>query len=320
MMRQLTDFRKNHIVLITGFVVCIFASSQSIGQKIAGPLLIEPGIAPGYTLFAPLNSKDTYLIDNCGRVINSWQSDSYPGNTVYLMPNGNLLRTKRLTNTVITGGGGGGGVELLDWQSKVIWSFALNNDLLRLHHDVTFLPNGNILMIVWELRTEAEALAAGRDPSLIPSAKVIWSEQIIEVRPVAPAGSEIVWKWSLWDHLVQDFDNNKPGFGVVADHPELVNINYSAQNIPDWIHANSIDYNEDLDQIVLSSPFFNEFWIIDHSTTTAQAATHTGGISNKGGDLLYRWGNPLTYKNGTTADQKLFGQHHVHWIKEGEHA
>jgi hypothetical protein len=308
------------IALAIALWVCAFITTASFGQKVAGPLIIEPDIAPGYTLFAPLNSYNTYLIDNCGRIINTWQSQFYPGNTAYLLPNGNLLRTRRLTNEVINGGGGGGGLELFDWDSNLIWTFELNNDLLRLHHDVAYLPNGNILMIAWELHSEAEALEAGRDPALIPSDGVIWSEQIIEVKPVPPASSEIVWKWSLWDHLVQDFDSSKEGFGVVSDHPELVDINYVSQTIPDWIHANSLDYNEALDQIIISSPFFNEFWVIDHSTTTAQAATHEGGVSNKGGDLLYRWGNPLTYKRGMSADQKLFGQHDAHWIHDGEHA
>jgi hypothetical protein len=34
---------------------------------------------------------------------------------------------------------------------------------------------------------------------------------------------------------------------------------------------------------------------IMHSTTTVQAATHSGGNSGMGGDILYRWGNPSNY-------------------------
>lgn len=62
---------------------------------------------------------------------------------------------------------------------------------------------------------------------------------------------------------------------------------------------------------------FGEFWILDHSTTIAEAASHSGGRSGKGGDLLYRWGNPHAYRAGTKADQKLFHQHNAHWIAKG---
>ena len=86
----------------------------------------------------------------------------------------------------------------------------------------------------------------------------------------------------------------------------------------DWMHTNSIVYNAKLDQIMLSIHEFHEVWIIDHSTTTAEAASHKGGRSGKGGDLLYRWGNPRAYRNGTNADQRLFGQHYAHWIEEGK--
>ena len=103
---------------------------------------------------------------------------------------------------------------------------------------------------------------------------------------------EVVGEWSVWDHLVQDYDPAKANFGVVAEHPEL-------------------------EQILISARNFSEIWIIDHSTTTEEAAGHSGGNGGKGGDLLYRWGNPQAYRAGTFADQQLFWQHNPHWIPEG---
>ena len=122
----------------------------------------------------------------------------------------------------------------------------------------------------------------------------------------------------LGDHLVQEFDAAKANYGVVSDHPELINLNYSFNSTnPDWQHINSVAYNEELDQILISSPFFNEIYIIDHSTTTAEAASHSGGDAGKGGDILWRWGNPEAYGMGDSTDQKLFFQHDAHWIPNG---
>jgi hypothetical protein len=86
---------------------------------------------------------------------------------------------------------------------------------------------------------------------------------------------------------------------------------------PDWMHVNAVAYNAELDQIAISSPHFHEIWILDHSTTTEQAKGHTGGRWGKGGDILYRYGNPRAYRNGTNVDQRLFGQHNIQWIAKG---
>ena len=48
-----------------------------------------------------------------------------------------------------------------------------------------------------------------------------------------------------------------------------------------------------------------------------QAAGHSGGNSSKGGDLLYRWGNPQAYDRGDATGQRLFGQHDAEWIGHG---
>jgi len=82
----------------------------------------------------------------------------------------------------------------------------------------------------------------------------------------------------------------------------------------DWNHCNGIDYNAALDQIVISVRQFSEAWVIDHSTTPTEAAGSSGGNCGKGGDLLYRWGNPTAYDRGGASDQRLFVQHNVHWI------
>lgn len=84
----------------------------------------------------------------------------------------------------------------------------------------------------------------------------------------------------------------------------------------DWLHTNSIDYNPELDLIVLSTPHLCELWVIDHSATTAEAAGKTGGRYGRGGEILYRWGNPQNYGMGTNQDRKLFYQHNATWLTD----
>tara|TARA_B100000700_G_scaffold258644_1_gene293039 strand:+ start:1637 stop:3190 length:1554 start_codon:yes stop_codon:yes gene_type:complete len=268
----------------------------------------------GYTLFSP--DEGTYLIDNCGKLTHSWQSNFNTGNSVYLLDDGSLLRTCRIQSTTFSGGGSGGRVEKRDWNNNLLWGYNFSNSTYHQHHDIEPLPNGNILILCWERKSFLEAINSGRDSSAIIDGE-LWSTYILEIEPIGSNSINIIWEWRLWDHLVQEFDSTKNNYGSVGDHPELLDINfYTGNGRKDWLHCNSIDYNENLDQIIISSRKLSEIYIIDHSTTTNEAAGHYGGISGKGGDLLYRWGNPKSYKNGTISDQKLFGQHDAHWISE----
>lgn len=269
----------------------------------------------GYVLFAPLTSTTTYLIDKCGKQVKTWGSTYVPGSSVYLLPDGTLLRAGNSNSPIFTAGGTGGIIEKIDWSGNVIWSYSVSDATKCQHHDVKALPNGNILLIAWDSKTEAEAIESGRNPGFVP--QNLWSEQILEIQPVGANGGNVVWEWHLWDHLVQEFDTTKLNYNSVAANPQLMNINFNASALSDWIHLNSIDYNPTLDQIILSSFSLGEIWIIDHSTTTAEAAGHTGGNSGKGGDLLYRFGNPSTYNNPTVGNVLFNGQHNAHWIENG---
>lgn len=302
---------KNKIITIFFSVISLqFAQAQTVGWFQNSPLSYD-----GYTLFAPLGSDTTYLIDNCGKLLHKWTSAYNPGSSAYLLPDGNLLRPGTIPNAAFPAGGKGGIIEKIDWNSNVVWSYIISNTNECAHHDIKQLPNGNIIAVVWEKKTAAEAINAGRNPANL--ANSLWSEKVLELQPTGTNTAVIVWEWHVWDHIIQDFDSTKNNFGVVINHPELVDINFTTASGVDWLHINSIDYNPVLDQVMLSIHNHSELWIIDHSTTTAQAASHTGGNSGMGGDILYRWGNPQAYHRGTATDKKLFGQHDAQWIKTG---
>lgn len=286
------------------FILLVFNTQA---QQTVGLFLNTPNAFEGYTLFAPINSTETYLIDNCGEKVHSWSSNYRPGLSCYLLEDGILLRTGRIQMM----GVGSGVVEMIDWDGNVIWDYSAFATHGKQHHDIELLPNGNILLIVNDERPQSELEAVGGSTN---NATII-SEQVIEIEPdLNTGGASVVWEWKAWGHLIQDIDITKPNFGTIAQHPQRIDINFLDHTNPDWLHFNGIDYHEDFNQIILSSRRFNEFWIIDHSTTTNEAADTTGGYYGKGGDLLYRWGNPRAYDQGTPANRKLFLQHHAHWI------
>ncbi|HEX2621783.1 MAG TPA: aryl-sulfate sulfotransferase [Phototrophicaceae bacterium] len=266
----------------------------------------------GYVLFPVIQSKKTLLLSNDGRIVKVWDGDYYSAYSSYLKDNGDLVRAVALPETSFGPVGPwsymSGRVEELSWDGDLLWSYESSSEHQMGHHDIRVMPNGHILLLVYDRHFEDEALAAGLNPEKLPEDHELWGENIVEIDP---ATNEVVWEWSTWDHLIQDFDPMLDNYGVAAAHPEKVDINYGEVALTsDWLHMNAVVYNADLDQIMLSSKNFSEIWIIDHSISTEEA-------KGTGGDLLYRWGNPEVYQAGTDADQTLYGQHDPNWIPDG---
>jgi hypothetical protein len=304
-------------------------------------------LADGYVLFAVPNSASVYLINRKGEVVHEWKGNYGSGaRSAYLQNDGSLIQNAEDPDfPVFAGGGQSGRIQKIRWDGKLLWDFEYADEQQLHHHDFAVMPNGHVLAISWESKTAAEVLAAGRKPKMVPKAG-LWPDKIVEIVPQDDRHGKIVWEWHAWDHLVQDYDAKKKNYGRPADHPELLDINVG-DSLPapitqdsmdilkatgrmpwrnqtpdnmgsDVYHFNAIKYNADLDQIVFSSPHLNEIFIIDHSTTTQQAAGHTGGRWGKGGDILYRWGNPENYHHGDSTNRMLFGQHDVKWIDKGQ--
>lgn len=282
-------------------------------ENTIGILLNETDSYKGYTLFTI--HKTTYLIDNCGQVVNKWISEYDRGGAFHLLEDGSLLRSGKIDNPDLPYGGIGGIIEKFDWDGNLTWQYTYSSSTYSQHHGLYPLPNGNILILAVHVMNKSEALKAGRNPENL-SEGVLYNEALLEIEPLGNNDGTIVWEWSAWDHFVQNFDNTKDNFGVVADNPQLLDINFlgTAEGNADWLHFNALSYNADLDQIILGSQKLSEIYILDHSVTTQEAKGGSGGNSGMGGDFLYRWGNPAAYGHGSVEDQQFFGQHNPHWI------
>ena len=265
-----------------------------------------------YTLYNTTSSTTSRLIDYSGNLVKSWTFSRTPSASMpYLIqPDSVLVRAQTVSSPSMMGGGYGGNIQKVSWNGTMLWNYTAYGPNYQQHHDIEPMPNGNVLFIAWERKTNAEARAMGR----VSITGEMWPDMVIEVNPT---NSTVVWEWHFWDHLIQDVDAGKPNYGVVRDHPERLDINFGPVFGGDWMHCNAVDYNAELDQIILSSHNLNEIYIVDHSTTTEEARGRTGGRSGMGGDLLYRWGNPQAYDRGTSANQRLYVVHGVNWIRPG---
>ena len=278
-------------------------SGEAGSVKIFNAALMEDH----FVLVNDAGNNRAFLMDKNAAIVHEWPLTNRLGNDAFLLSDGRLLASLEADEPKITLGGQGGKLQFVEKDGTVLWNFDFSSEEQETHHDAELLPNGNVLAMVWEKRTATEAADAGSTAGMD-----VFLDAVIEVNPMT---DEIVWEWHTWDHLVQDVDNTKTNFGIVAENPQRININYVTNDNGDLTHGNGISYDPEKDVIYLSINFYHEVWVIDHSTTTAEAATTTGGNFGKGGDLLYRFGNPKAYDN--QEGQRLFYNNHFPNILDG---
>ena len=282
------------------FLAVVFLNSIAFGQQ-----------WNGLTYYGNMSSAMGYLVDTNGTTVKTFTYTGFGNNgySTHMMPGGDVWRSVSNTGNILVGGGMTGRIQKWSYSNTLLWDYTYSSSTYCLHHDHCPLPNGNVLVISYDVKTATDATNAG-----CSSAITIWAEKILELQPVGTNSAVIVWQWNVWDHLSQNVNSTAANYVTsIANNPQLLNINYGTQK--DWMHMNGIDYNPILDQIIVSSHNLNEWYVIDHSTTTAQAASHTGGNAGKGGDFLYRWGNPPAYQ--ATGTKILDVTHDAHWIPEG---
>lgn len=286
-----------------GFWRCATLAVTAVLGTAAAPA--ERSASAAYLLLAPNGSTTTYLVDQGGNVVHDWKASAAPGHAAYLEADGHLLRAAYLSSSVFGGGGQGGRVEEYDWEGRLVWEWELATPLSHLHHDVRRMPNGHVLAVAWEWHSAAEAVAAGR-PSASTPVSGVWADAVLEVDP---ATDKVVWSWHVWDHLLP------PGASALANPGRVDPSAFATAESPDWTHVNAVDYSPELDQVVLSVRNHSEVWVVDHGTTAEETRGSTGGRRGRGGEVLYRWGNPAAW--GASGERQVYFQHDAHWIPAG---
>lgn len=309
-----------HILLIA----CIFSISASVYSQQTFMTLTETRYWDeskaynGYTLFG--SGGKTYLIDMEGKIIHTWNIGTNPRFT----DGGNLL-------DAVGGNPSNSNVwKELDWSGNVKWQYTETRTAYHAHHDFAKIYNpkfgdSTFIYIANKDLTSQQCLSAGCDPANNYSGAQM--DAIVEV----DMKGNIIWEWCFFDHVVQDIDGSKSTYGIIKDTPGRIDLNLRGNSVKsDWLHCNSMDYNQSLDLIVINS-VHGEFYVIDHGNTFTKgdAAGSIALAASSKGDFLYRFGDPAKYDQGdppsildnwekaTAGHKQMGGAHNIQWIKPG---
>ena len=238
----------------------------------------------GYALITNVSGHDSRLIDMEGRVCHAWHSDEGIG-YAYLLPNGNLLlRTGPAAEEVsflsrperellpIGGRTVAGAILELDWDSNVVWEYRYP----LLHHDFERLPNGNTLVLTWELMPE----------DMVPKVKgghgsEGGNEGMLgdTVREITPSG-EVVYEWNSQEFL--DFDKDRICF---------------LEGRAEWTHQNTLNVTPEGD-LVVSFRQTDTVGIVDRASGEFRWKWGPGNISHQHNPTMLDNGRVLIFDNG----------------------
>ncbi|MFC1891985.1 aryl-sulfate sulfotransferase [Thermodesulfobacteriota bacterium] len=294
----------------------------------------------GYTLFSPFRSNHTYLIDMEGNVVHMWaypEGWGTPGEEA-IEKHARLLEDGTLIRGAVnrTAGNRGATYQILDWDGNVKWEYTDNRKDRMAHHDfrLTWNPKlqaKTLMFVSGKDISHEEAVAMGCDPNLKDD-YTTHPDGIVEV----DMDGNIIWEWNITDHLIQDINPDLPNYvekgKTISDYPGKLDPNFGGGRRGDWIHINSFDHNETLDQIVINNSIDSEFYVIDHGATfiSGDPKGSIDSAAGEAGDFVYRWGNPCIYDSGdcpslknegqeaSNGHQQVFFSHDVQWVREKE--
>jgi hypothetical protein len=252
----------------------------------------------GYTFVAVNKKAILYDMDstvvhtwNCPNNITGW-ADLLRDSSI-LVPSAGDAKPEGLLRSIPLAGGR---IQIINWDGEVTWDYTYSSSEYIPHHD-------------------GEPIYRTNDPKEKPTVMLVcataWGDKLVEIRPTGKTTGEIIWEWKASDHTCQSDCIDK---SALLDTSKGGTEGGGFNNTSDVMHTNNVSYNRTLDQLVLSLKGYYEMIIIDHSTTTEQAKGSTGGRYGKGGDILYRWGNPANY--GVSGSVQFKGQHHCCWVPD----
>ena len=235
------------------------------GQKLGLTWYKRGQTYDGYTLFAPQSGRNVYLIDMLGNVVHQWDLPYLPADYGYLLENGRLLIAGRTGKSPVTFGGNGGILMEMNWEGEVVWSY----EEPTLHHDFCRMPNGNTMVLGWELIPSdmVKRVKGGLPGTEHPQG--IWCDYFREITP----DGKTVWEWHCQEHLDPEEDVICP-----------------LNSRKEWTHANACEVLPD-GNILTSFRVISTVAIIDRQS----------------GLFLWKWGkgelghqhNPTSLDNGS---------------------